>query len=260
MPWPLDLAQRPAQSKKIDRKNPMQLTIANAVWGQSGYPLEQAYLDLLAVNYGAGVRQVDFRSAPDTALQQINDWVDQETAGKIKEVMPPGSIDPATLMVLANAVSFKAAWQEAFVKKLTHDADFALLDGTQVQVPTMKTDGGIPVRVGAGEGYQAVALPYKGDLAEMVIMLPDGGEFDSFESTLDAGKYAAILDDLRPSNLTLFMPKFEFTADLNLVPVLSGLGMPLAFDRERADFSKMTQVERLYVQQALHKAYVLVDE
>ena len=100
----LDLAQRPAQSKKIDRKNPMLLNIANAVWGQLGYPFEQGYLDLLAVNYGAGVRLVDFSAAPDAALQQINKWVDQETDGKIKEVMPPGSIDPDTRMVLANAL------------------------------------------------------------------------------------------------------------------------------------------------------------
>ena len=206
------------------------------------------------------MRLVDFSAAPDAALQQINKWVDQETDGKIKEVMPPGSINPDTRMVLANAIYFKAAWQEAFVKKLTQDAPFTLLDGTQVQVPTMKTDGGIPVRMGAGEGYQALALPYKGDLAEMVILMPDAGEFDSFESRLDAGKYAAILDGLRPNTLTLFMPKFEFTADINLKPVLSGLGMPLAFDRDRADFSNMTQAERLYVQQALHKAYVLVDE
>ena len=125
----LDLARRPAQSKKIDRKNPMQLSIANAVWGQRDYTFENAYLDLLAVNYGAGVRLLDFAAAPDSARQQINEWVDRETKGKIKDIMPPGSIDPSTRMVLANAIYFKAAWQEAFVKKLTSDAPFTLLDG-----------------------------------------------------------------------------------------------------------------------------------
>ena len=115
----LDLSQRPAQSKKVDRKNPMQLYIANAIWSQRDYPLEKTYLDLLAVNYGAGVRLLDFAAAPDSARQQINDWVDRETKGKIKDVMPPGSVDPSTRMVLANAIYFKAAWQDAFVKKLT---------------------------------------------------------------------------------------------------------------------------------------------
>jgi serpin B len=256
----LDLGQRPAQSKEIDRKNPMELYIANAVWGQKDYAFEPAYLDLLAVNYGAGVRLVDFVSAPDSARGQINDWVEGETKGKIADIMPPGSVASDTRMVLANAVYFKAAWQEAFVGKLTAPAPFTLLDGSQVQVPTMQTEGGIPVRFAAGEGYQAVALPYKGELAEMVILLPDEGRFESFEDGLDATKFAAILDELAPSSLTLHLPRFEFTADLDLKAVLSGMGMPLAFDDEQADFSGITTAERLYVQQALHKAYVLVNE
>ncbi len=255
----LDLAQRPAQSKKIDHKNPMRLIIANAVWGQLDYPFEQAYLDLLAANYGAGVRLVDF-AAPDSARQQINDWVDHQTQGKIKEVMPPGSVDPSTRMVLANAIYFKAAWQEAFVKKLTGDAPFNLLDGSQVQVPTMQTDGEVPVRVGSGDGYQALALPYKGDLAEMVIILPDRGQFEAVENALDAAKYAAILDGLRSGSLTLYMPKFEFSVDFDLREVLSALGMPSAFDENNADFTSITKSEQLYVQQALHKAYILVNE
>jgi serpin B len=256
----LDLAQRPAQSKKVDRNNPLQLYIANAIWGQRDYPFEKAYLDLLAVNYGTGVRLLDFAAAPDSARQQINDWVGRETKDKIKDILPPGSVDPATRLVLASAIYFKAAWQDAFVKKLTHDAPFTFLDGSQVQVPTMQTDGAIPVRVGSGDGYQALALPYKGDLAEMVIILPDQGRFESVESTLDAAKVATMLDDLKPGDLTLYMPKFEFTADFELAQVLSVMGMPSVFDRSKADLSGISKAERLYAQQALHKAYVLVNE
>jgi serine protease inhibitor len=256
----LDLAQRPAQSLKVDRNNPLQLYIANAIWGQRDYPFEKNYLDLLAVNYGAGVRLLDFAAAPDSARQKINDWVGRETKGKIKDILPPGSIDPATRLVLANAIYFKAAWQEAFVKKLTRDAPFTLLDGSQVQVPTMQTEGGIPVRVGAGDGYQALAVPYKGDLAEMVIILPDPGRFESVESMLDGGKFASVLDELKPGDLSLYMPRFEFTADFDLTQVLSGMGMPLVFDRSKADLGGITKAERLYAQQALHKAYVLVNE
>jgi len=256
----LYLSQRPAQSKKFDHKNPMQLYIANAVWGQRDYPFEKNFLDLLAVNYGVGVRLLDFAAAPDSARQQINDWVDRETKGKIKDVMPPGSVDQSTRAVLANAVYFKAAWQEAFVKELTRDAPFTALDGSQVQVPTMQTDGEIPVWVGSGDRYQVVALPYKGDLAEMVIILPDQGWFESVESILDAAKFSAILNELGTGNFTLYMPRFEFTVDFDLKLVLSAMGMPLAFDDKKADFSSITKSERLYVQQALHKAYVLVNE
>ncbi len=197
---------------------------------------------------------------PNSARQKINDWVDRQTRGKIKDVVPPGSIDPTTRLALANAIYFKAAWQEAFVQKLTHAAPFTLLDGSQVMVPTMETDEVVPVRVGSGEGYVAVALPYKGELAEMLILLPDLGGFESFEGTLDAARFAAILDGLESRDLLLYMPKFEFTVDFDLKLVLSAMGMPLAFDREQADFSFITNVERVYAQQALHSAYILVNE
>jgi serpin B len=238
----------------------MQLYIANAIWGQLDYTFEKAYLDLLAVNYGAGVREVDFTGAPDAARQQINDWVDRETKGRIKDVLPPGSVDPTIRMVLANAIYFKAAWQEAFVKKYTSPAPFNLLDGSQVQVPTMKTEGEIPLRVASGDGFQALALPYKGDLAEMVVILPDQGKFESVESSLDAAMFADILQKMSPAHYVLYMPGFEFTVDYDLASVLSALGMPLAFDQTQADFSGITQAEQLYVQQAFHKAYILVNE
>ena len=254
----LDLAQRPAQSMKIDRKSPMQLSIANAVWGQRDYPFEIAYLDLLSVNYGAGVRLLDFAAGPDAARLKINDWVDQETQGKITDILPPGSLDPTTRLVLANAVYFKAAWQEPFNEKSTSPASFTRLDGSQVQVPTMHLY--TEMRYGSGDGYRAVALPYKGDLAEMLIILPDQGGFGAFENMLDTEHYADILSGLRSDVVRLWVPKFEFTADLDLKPVLSALGMPLPFDIDKADFSNISKVERLFVDKALHKAYILVNE
>jgi serpin B len=94
----------------------------------------------------------------------------------------------------------------------------------------------------------------------MVIILPDQGLFEAVESSLDATRFAAILQGLQPGDLNLIMPKFEFSLDVDLVPVLSALGMPLAFDKNNADFSGITRAERLYVNKALHKAYILVNE
>jgi serpin B len=105
-----------------------------------------------------------------------------------------------------------------------------------------------------------VALPYKGNLAEMLIILPDRGGFGSFESTLDAAKFTAMLSGLQPDVVNLFLPKFEISADIDLKQALSALGMPLAFDFDKAGFSNITKAERLYVDKALHKAYVLVNE
>jgi serpin B len=255
-----DLSLRPAQSQKVDRKNPLQLYLANSIWGQRDYPFENTYLDLLAVNYGAGIRLEDFSAAPDRAQQQINDWVDQQTKGKIKDILPPGSLDPTTRMVLVNAIYFKAAWQEAFVEEFTHESPFTKLDGSKVQVPTMQTDGDIPLQAAIGNGFQAISLSYKGNLAEMIIILPDQGSFESVERTLDTEKFYFILAQLKPIHLTLYLPRFEFTADFDLIPILSELGMPLAFDKHDADFSAITKMERLYVYQAFHKAYILANE
>jgi serpin B len=197
-------------------------------------------------------------AAPDAARQRVNDWVDQETKGKIKDILPPGSIDPTTRMVLANAIYFKAAWQEPFREESTGPAAFTRLDGSQIQVPTMHLYTGM--RYSTGDGYQAVALPYKGNLAEMLIILPDRGGFEAFENSLDAARFAAVLSGMRSDVVQLSLPRFEFTDDLDLKPILSALGMPLAFDPDRADFSNITKAERLLVDKALHKAYVLVNE
>ena len=256
----LSLAQRPDEAKKADRDAKMELDIANAVWTQKDYAFEQPYLDLLAVNYGAGIHLVDFINEPGDAAQQVNHWVDEQTRGKIKDIISPDSMDPSTRMILANAVYFKANWQDAFVKKLTADAPFTLLDDSQVQVPTMQTDGAVPVRFASDDGYQAVALPYKGALAEMILLMPDEGNFETFEAGLDAAAFSSILTALRPSSVPLYMPKFEFTSDFDLKEILFTMGMTLAFDDQNADFSNITKEEELYIGQALHKAYVLVNE
>lgn len=256
----LELDQRPEQSKKIDPKNPMQLEIANALWGQQDFPFEKTFLDLLAVNYGAGVRLMNFSKDPDAARGKINQWVEKETKGKISDVLPPGSIEPATRLVLTNAVYFKAAWEEPFVEKWTADASFTLLSGEKIEVPTMRTQSGVTVRYCNGDGFQVAAIPYKGGLAEMLILLPDEGQYETFETDLDSEKYAAILAELRSSLFTLYMPGFEFTSDFDLKQILSAMGMPLAFDENRADFGGITSSERLFVQRAVHKAYILADE
>jgi serpin B len=256
----LDLAKRSQESKKIDSKAPMQLYVANAVWAQRGYPFEQDYLDLLAVNYGAGIRLVDFASETDAASRQINAWVSQQTQKKIKDIISPDSLKNDTRMVLANAIYFKAAWQDAFEVGSTQPGVFTLLDGTQIQVPMMQSQANIEIRSAVYDNYQVVELPYKGNLATLIIILPDADKFESVENALDADAFSAVLDALRVRYVDLYMPKFEFTADFDLVPVLSSLGMPAAFDRNKADFSSITKAERLYVDKALHKAYILVNE
>ncbi|KAF0106981.1 MAG: peptidase [Anaerolineaceae bacterium] len=256
----LDLAQRPDQAANVDEEDRFQLSIANSLWGQDGWPFLPEYLDLLAVNYGAGMRLVDFENAPESARKQINDWVSDQTNKRIKDIIPPGVLDPSTRLVLANAIYFKATWQYEFDPDETSDEPFHLLDGETVSAPMMGLESAKLFDYAAGDGWQAVALPYKGGLTEMVILVPDAGNFEAFESTLTAERYNEIVAALEPQQVRLSMPKFTFETSLGLKDTLIGMGMTDAFDPGLADFSGMDGQRILYIGDALHKAFIAVDE
>ncbi len=233
------------------------LDIANSIWGQTGFTFLQAFLDTLAENYGAGLRLLDFAKAPEDARNTINDWVSEQTEGRIEDLLPPNSITDLTRLVLTNAIYFNAAWKTPFEESLTTDGVFHLLDGGQVTVPMMRQAEFLGYA--QGDGVQAVELPYDGDELSMVILLPDAGQFGEFEAGLDADKAAAIMGSLGYENLALTMPKFEYDARLDLAGTLSSMGMPAAFGMN-ADFSGMDGKQDLFISGVFHKAFVSVDE
>jgi len=256
----LDLARRPEQAAEVGEAQCFQLHIVNSIWGQRGHPFLPEFLDLLAVNYGAGLRLVDFVSASENARLEINDWVDQQTKGKIMNLIPPDVINAATRLVLVNAIYFKAAWIFPFEEALTHDDAFILLDGNQVNVPMMRFPMPASLYYTRGDGYQALALPYKGNMAEMFILLPDEGRFEEFEASLTAERFDEILAGMQSESVVLTMPKFSFDSAYNLNRLLADLGMPDAFDPSRADFSGIDGARDLFIGAVLHKAFVAVDE
>jgi serpin B len=256
----LDLARRPDQAANVNDKDRFQLSIANSLWGQDGWSFRPEYLDLLAINYGAGMRLVDFAKAPESARKQINDWVSDQTKKRIENIIPPGVLDQSTRLVLANAIYFKATWQREFDANDTADKPFHLLDGTTVLTPMMTFGHSVQLSYAAGEGWQAVALPYKGGLTEMVIIVPDSGNFAAFESTLTARRYNEIVAAFQPQSVELSMPKFKFESEYGLKDLLTGMGMTNAFDPDTADFSGIDDLHPLYIDNALHKAFIAVDE
>jgi serpin B len=254
----LELARRGEAGS--EDATPLQLNIANAVWAEQTFPFLQSYLDLLAQNYGAGIQLADFINQYEAVRKEINGWVSNETNDKIQDLLPEGVLKPSTRMVLVNAIYFKADWMIPFDPNNTHDAPFHLLDGSDVQVKMMSESlFGIPYV--QGDGYQAVRLAYQGETAAMEIIVPEAGRFEEFESSLDAQKLNEILGSMQPSGgLELQLPKFSFTTDFSLKDQLTVLGMPDAFDPDRADFSGMTGKKDLHIDNVLHKAFVAVDE
>ena len=250
---------------RTGRDQEFRLSIVNAVWGQEGHEFRQAFLDLLAESYGAGVGRTDFRGAPEEARGTINKWIAENTENRIKELLPSDVITPLTRMVLTNAIYFKSAWSFPFNQADTRDRPFHLLDGRIVDVPMMAMDE--ELLYGEGAGYQAVDLPYVGNELSMTIVLPELGRFEEFEDSLDAAFIDRLMASFEGRQVELDLPRFEFESQFRLADVLRTMGMSDAFDIVASDFSGMDgrsclagDPECLYLLDVIHKSFVSVDE
>jgi len=241
-----------------DREQQVQVSVVNSLWGQEGFAFIDAYLDLLARNYGAGVRVVDFEQAAEEARLAINEWVAEQTNDRITDLIPEGAVDELTRLVLVNAVYLDATWASPFSHDATFDAPFTLLDGTEVSVATMHAP--LSARYGRGEGWQAIDLPYTGDEFSMLIVVPDEGRFAEIEALVAGGLLDEARASLEQSQVDLALPKFEMRNQLSLVDALRALGMTAAFDPESADFTGISVEAQLYVTDVIHEAFIAVDE
>jgi serpin B len=267
-----------------------QLTLRapNAMWVQSGLPLQPGFTAAVAAAPAVAVRDADFRLGAEQARQEINQFIADQTAGKIRDLLGPGVVTAATSLVLASAVYLKAAWAHPFPAGATQDAAFYLDpghpdpgrpdpghrdpghqgsgtqdsgtqdSGTQVMAPTMRVRARL--RYLRGDGYQAVELPYTGGRLGMVIVLPDAGPggLRAGGAARDAG-LGGLQAGLAPRQVSLALPRFRVTSGFSLSPVLAALGMPLAFTDE-ADFSGITTARRLRIDEVVHQAYIDVNE
>ncbi len=163
---PSSIGRPPALMSDID------LRIANALWKQRGHPFLQSFLDIAQREYQANVNEADFTTTAgaDAAIQEINCWVSDRTLHKIRNILPPGGLDPATGLVLANAIYFNGPWAKPFEVYQTATLPFHLSNGGQVDAMLMHhTD---TVNYLEADGLQAVEIPYLHNELSMVILLP----------------------------------------------------------------------------------------
>ncbi|MEN6482004.1 MAG: serpin family protein [Anaerolineaceae bacterium] len=255
------LSQELASRTEVDPtsgNDGFKLNIVNAIWGQAGFPFQESYLDLLAEYYGAGLRTVDYVAEPEAARELINQWVEDQTNQKIKDLIPQGAIDPLTRLVLTNAIYFNAAWQQEFDPAATQTEVFHLLDGTTTQVSMMHSNNQLGYF--SGDHLQVVDIPYIDSRLSMTLFVPNAGNFQDFEKELTPEKYNQYIEQIASRPVDLGLPKFKFESTLNLNDALISLGMKDAFDANTADFSGIDGQKDLYISDVLHKAYVSVDE
>jgi serpin B len=235
-----------------------ELAVANAIWGRSGYPWRQEFRDTQKKRFGSELREADFRGNPDGERMRINNWVEQQTHNRIKDLLQRGMIDDKTTMVLVNAIYFKGQWATRFQPDRTRDATFHCADDSRVQVPMMY--GEVKCGYAAFDDVTMVELPYKGgDLGMVVILpkLPDG--LPAVEKRLTPEQLARWFGELRDrSQFQVYLPKFRVEARYELPPHLMALGMTDAFGP--ADFTRMAEGDRDPIAAVIHKAFVDVNE
>lgn len=162
------------------------------------------------------------------------------------------------MLVLTNAIYFKAPWKHSFPEDRTQEKAFILLDGENVKVPMMSSGPGFTFLCTEGNSYKAVKIPYLGNVS-MNVILPDEGHFGEVEKSLDAEFVKKVIENFKEQLVTLEMPKFGFESKFDLSNVLKEMGMPVAFT-SGANFSGMTPNTPIWIDQVLHKAYISVDE
>ncbi|MDP8264572.1 MAG: serpin family protein [Candidatus Aceula lacicola] len=235
-----------------------ELNIANALWGEKTYTFLPEFLNQTKEFYGGALRNLDFLNETEKSRQIINAWVEEKTKNKIKNLIGPGVLSPATRLVLTNAIYFKGDWMTPFKNSDTFDRLFYFLSGESASVPTMNQMAHFNY---AEDGdVQVLEMPYKGNRLSMVIILSkerDG--ISALEQKLTGQNLAKWISSLKSQDVNVSLPKFEATVEFSLAKTLEGMGMRDAF-LPVADFSGMSGNKDLFISDVIHKAFVKVDE
>jgi serpin B len=238
-----------------------ELAVANALWGQKGFPWRAEWLAAPNERFGAGFREADFSNNPDGERDRINKWVEEQTRERIKELLVQGQVDRLTRMVLTNAIYFKGKWVTEFDPQTTRPAVFHCDNNERVNVPMMNSKMKCGFTITA-DGARMVQLPYKGGELAMIAVLPSPrDDLAALEKKLTPELLAKWVADLRDKpELDVSLPKFRVESRYELPKHLKALGMTDAFDEERADFSGMASGPPLFIAHVAHKAFVEVNE
>lgn len=206
-------------------------------------------------DYGVCIELFDLNADHGATMAHVNGWVANQTNDLIPQLVKylPEVVD----LILVNAVYFKAAWAVPFESSSTQPRPFTTRGGGMVQAPTMRApllDG----RYAAGEGWEAVSLPYTDSRLEMVVILPDAASAAGFETSLDGAALDGIFGALQPSVVDLSLPKFDVLSSWSLREALSALGLSAAF-ANGGDFAGIAK-GMLPIAEVFHDVAIVIDE
>lgn len=234
----------------------VKVNVADSLWGQQDLTWQRPFLDALAANYGAGMRTADFRTRSAQVVDAVNDWVKAETSGLIPKIVTTDMITSMTRLVLANAIHVKGRWLSPFDERSTSKQPFTTASGARVEVDLMAQS--LMTDWYETDGWRAAALRLKEPDLALALILPTYPTAPL--GTVLGGDGLTRLFGGGRATVQLSMPRWTMRFNRQLKPALTALGMPTAFDPERADFSNMTTQEKLFVSFIVHEAVMTVDE
>lgn len=236
------------------------LSVANALWVEKSYKLLDEYLNIVDKYYGAKAENMDFINNAEASRIKINSWVEEKTNDKIKNLLSPQDITPATALVLTNAIYFKGFWSKQFSKTGTKEEDFRTSPDSRIKVQMMCLTGKeAEFNYGETDKLQILELPYEGNELSMLILLPKNDDLKSLEESLSYNNLHEWKKLLFEQRVDVYLPRFKFETKYFMAEDLEQMGMPLAFSRG-ADFSGMSGIKDLFISKVIHQAFVEVNE
>ena len=234
------------------------ISTANAFWAHQDYTFLQEYLGLLENFYMAEANELDFAKNVEAA-ETINNWIEEQTNDKIKDMIPPSSLSDYTKLVLTNAIYFKGMWAIPFNTDNTYETDFELTLDETIEVDMM-SEGDSDYNYTETDDLQIIELQYAGDDLSMIVVLPKENNITIAESALSSGNLAIWINSLIGDEVDVEIPKFKFEKKYALNALLINMGIIDAFIPDIADFSKMDGTNALFISEAIHQSFVEVNE
>ena len=237
----------------------IKLILANRLWTQEGYAILKEYIDILHTYYKAEMGTVNFKNQTEEARSSINQWVENKTNNKIKDLIKDDALTSLTRLVLTNAVYFKGFWKDQFNKENTRS--YKVSETKSVKIKIMRTYNTYLYGRNEQLSCEILKLPYKEKKMAMMIFLPD--EVDGLfklENQINAEHIRKCEEMMRNDKVHVSLPKFKLDCQFNLNEIFSQLGICDLFDIDNADLSEMTGTRELFVFHAVHQAFVNVDE
>jgi len=238
----------------------IELSTANALWLKENFELLDTYTEKIAKYFVGKVTELDFSNAQEAA-DTINAWVEQETNGKIKDLVPASAINSYTVLILTNAIYFKGDWQVQFDEENTIDEPFYLPSGESIDVPLMRLiDSETLFNYTETDAFQLLELPYAGNDVSMLVLLPKTDDFSAVQQMVTNDQLTIWKEAMEPTTIDIYFPKFTLETDYSLNTHLQNMGMPSAFVPGGADFTDIAHAPDLYITAVLHKAFIEVNE